>query len=214
MINRLKRVNQEIEIYSVHDLVFKTYGRVIDLNTKEIIDAAERYEMPEKTKYIPSIEGLEGLDAAKTIQEEYFGTMPIQVGCCYGYNKNLNATEWHTSSEINVAVTDIVLILGHIWDVENNTVSSDVFKAFYIPKGTAVEVFSTTLHYCPCQVNDDGFRCIVVLPKGTNTTLNTAPRDKRVIAKNKWLIAHIDNEEKIKQGAVAGIIGNNYEIMY
>ena len=126
----------------------------------------------------------------------------------------MNATEWHTSNEINIAITDLVLILGHRWDIHNDKIDSSLFKAFYVPKGTVVEVFSTSLHYCPCQVNDAGFKCVVVLPKDTNTAVETEVLDKRITAKNKWLIAHVENEAKIKQGAVAGITGINYEIKY
>ena len=55
---------------------------------------------------------------------------------------------------------------------------------------------------------------VVSLPKDTNTALETELLDKRITAKNKWLIAHVDNEAKIKQGAVAGITGINYEIKW
>ena len=83
-----------------------------------------------------------------------------------------------------------------------------------MPKGTAVEIYATTLHYNPCQASGDGFGCIVALPKGTNTALETAVNDKFMTAKNKWLIAHIDNTAKIKQGAMAGITGTNHQIEY
>ena len=83
-----------------------------------------------------------------------------------------------------------------------------------MPEGTAIEVFATTLHYSPCQVSDDGFRWVVALPQDTNTALETPVSDKRIIAKSKWVIAHVDNEKGIKNGAVAGITGVNYKINY
>ncbi len=214
MLNKLRNLNKDIEFYSVYDSEFKSFGRILELDTQEIVKAAEQFEMPEAVIYMPSTEEFEALDISKEIRDEIFGTLPTEVGYCYGHSRMLNATEWHTSSEINIAATDMVLILGHLWDIENEKIDSSLFKAFYVPKGTAIEVFATTLHYCPCQVSDDGFRCVVGLPKDTNTALETQLKDKKVTAKNKWLIAHVDNIAKIKQGAVAGITGTNYEIKY
>lgn len=214
MINKLKELNPKIEFFSVYDAEFKTYGKILNLETDEIVKVAEKFEMPENVIYMPSTEEFEALDIAKILKNEIFGTLPTETGYCYGHSKMLNATEWHTSSEINIAATDLVLILGHLWEIEDGNIDSSMFKAFYLPKGTAIEVFATTLHYCPCQVSDDGFRCVVCLPKDTNTALETELSDKRITAKNKWLIAHVENEAKIKQGAVAGITGINYEIKY
>lgn len=214
MLDRLKKLNPEIEFFSVKDAEFKTYGRLLDLDTDEIIAVAEDFEMPEGVAYVPAVKEFEELKIANELCEKGFGTLPIQVGYCYGHGSRLNATEWHTTSEINVAVTDLVLILGHTWDIENNEIDSSRFKAFYAPKGTAFEVFATTLHFCPCQAGDEGFRSVVALPKGTNTALEVELTDKRVTAKNKWLLAHVENEAKIKQGAVAGITGTNFEIKY
>ena len=50
-------------------------------------------------------------------------------------------------------------------------------EAFLVPAGTGIEVYATTLHYAPCHVNEGGFQCVVVLPKGTNTEL-TFPTEK------------------------------------
>jgi hypothetical protein len=89
-----------------------------------------------------------------------------------------------------------------------------MFKAFYVPAGTVLECFATTLHYGPCQVNDDGFGWVVALPKDTNTSLDGEYEDKLLWAKNKWMIAHIDNAELVSQGAIAGVSGTNFEIKY
>lgn len=126
----------------------------------------------------------------------------------------MNATEWHTSSEINIAVTPLVLILGHIWDIGDGKIDSSKFKAFYLPKGTVVEVYATSLHFCPCEVSKKGFGCVVALPKDTNTNLEVEPQDKLLFRKNKWIIAHCENEALINRGVVAGITGTNYEIKY
>lgn len=214
MLDFLRLRNPDIELFSVYDEEFRSFGRILCLDTEEISKVAEGFEMPENVIYIPSTEKFESLSIAKEIENGIFGTLPTQIGYCCGHSRYLNATEWHTCSEVNIAVTDMVLILGHLWDMENERIASSLFKAFYVPKGTAVEIYATSLHYCPCQVSDEGFGCIVGLLRNTNTALETETPDRKLVAKNKWLIAHVDNAAKIKQGAVAGITGINFEIKY
>ena len=48
-----------------------------------------------------------------------------------------------------------------------------------------------------------------IIPKPGITCMND--EDKRLFAKNKWLIAHPDTDEA-KQGAVIGITGENVDI--
>ncbi len=140
--------------------------------------------------------------------------MIVLVGYCFGHNNFLNATEWHTSSEINIAVTPLVLILGHVWDIVDGKIDSSEFKAFYLPKGTVAEIYATSLHFCPCEVGKNGFGCVVALPKGTNTDLTVKPEDKKIFRKNKWIIAHEENKALIQRGVLTGITGKNYIIKY
>ncbi|MBR4761226.1 MAG: DUF4867 family protein [Clostridia bacterium] len=213
MLEKLKKIN-DFEIKSVFDSDFDSYGRIVNLDTAEIIEAAEKFAMPQDVVYMPSTPEFEVLPVAKTIQNELFGTLPAQIGYCYGRSTMLNATEWHTSSEINIAATDLVILIAHRWDIKDGKIDSSKFKGFFVPKGTAVEVFATTLHYSPCQVSDDGFRWVVALPKNTNTDLETTVYDKGLIAKSKWVVAHVDNEEEISKGAIAGITGVNLQVKY
>ena len=125
----------------------------------------------------------------------------------------LNALEWHKCSEINIAVTDLILLLGDVRDIEDgNRYDSAHVQAFKLLKGEAIEVYSTTLHFCPIETTKNGFGCVVGLMKGTNTELDYTPDDKRLYRKNKWLIAHNDNIALINKGAIGGIYGINYEI--
>lgn len=216
MLDTLKLKNPDIKLYSVNSEEFKTFGRVITgLDTSEIIKAAEKISRPaEGSAYTPSEESFEKLVIADEIKTKYFGTLPTQIGYCHGHNSLLNAAEWHMSSEINIAVTPLVLILGHIWDIENGKTDSSKFKAFYLPAGTVAEVYSTTLHFCPCEVEKGGFGCIVGLPLGTNTPLETEGPDPLLFRKNKWLIAHNDNKALISRGVLPGISGENFKINY
>ena len=216
MLDNLKLKNPDIKLYSVNSEEFKTFGRVITgLDTSEIIKAAEKIIRPaEGSAYTPSEESFEKLSIAKEIENKFFGTLPTQIGYCHGHNSLLNAAEWHMSSEINIAVTPLVLILGHIWDIENEKTDSSKFKAFYLPAGTVAEVYSTTLHFCPCEVEKGGFGCVVGLPLGTNTPLETEGSDPLLFRKNKWLIAHNDNKALISRGVLPGISGENFKINY
>ena len=164
--------------------------------------------------YVPSVDELEALDVAKELQNRAFGGLPIQIGYCNGHNKKLNAVEYHRNSEVNVAAADLVLLIGEQKDIEDDfTYDTAKIEAFLVPAGTAVEVYATTLHYAPCNVNESGFQCVVVLPKGTNTELNFQPgntgEDVLITAKNKWLIAH---EEAGIEGVFCGLKGENITI--
>ena len=117
-------------------------------------------------------------------------------------------------SEINIAVTPLVIIVGHLWDVRNNSIDTSTFKAFYVPAGTVLECYATTLHYGPCEVQKDGFGWVVALPKGTNTALDGEYEDKLLWAKNKWLISHVENTVLVGEGAISGVTGINYKIEY
>ena len=140
--------------------------------------------------------------------------MPIQIGYCNGNNYLLNAVEYHRDSEINVAVTDMILILGKEQDITpEQTYDSSKMEAFLVPAGTVIEVYATTLHYAPCNVAESGFKAVVVLPKGTNTDLDpytkATKEDEMLFARNKWLLSH---PEANIEGSVAGIQGENLSV--
>lgn len=216
MLEILREKNPEIEFFSINDAEFEPFGRVINgINPDEIIKTAEGIKNPENgSSYSASLPEFEALPISEQIKNELFGSLPSQVGYCWGHNNLLNATEWHTCSEINIAVTDLVLILGHVWDIKKDTIDSSRFKAFFVPKGSVIEVYATSLHFCPCEVKESGFGCVVALSKGTNTDLEVSISDKKLFRKNKWIIAHEDNKALIERGVVSGITGVNYKIKY
>ena len=202
-------------IHKVTDPEFAPYGKVLqDYDLKDLLKEMAHTPLPEEVIYVPSVEVLESLGAAKDFQNRAFGGLPIQIGYCNGNNHSLNAVEYHRSSEINVAVNDLVLLLGRQQDIEeDDTYDTAKIEAFLVPAGTAIEVYATTLHYAPCNAEDDGFRCVVILPRGTNTELDfeagSGREDRLITAKNKWLIAH--PEAKI-EGAFEGLKGENITI--
>lgn len=204
-----------MKIQKVTDPAFRKYGQVLEgYDFTGLIKEMKHTPVPEDVIYVPSVEELEALDIMKDLQNKGYGGLPVQIGYCNGHNKKLNAVEYHRNSEINVAVTDLVLLIGHQQDIEpDHTYDTSKIEAFLVPAGTGIEVYATTLHYAPCHVNEGGFQCVVVLPKGTNTDLTFQTEkmgeDSLMTAKNKWLIAHED--AKI-EGAFNGLKGENITI--
>jgi hypothetical protein len=204
-----------MEIQKITTTSFEKYGKVItDYCFCDLLKEMEKTPLPEDVIYVASDEGLEALPVAKELQERGFGGLPIQIGYCNGNNKKLNAVEYHRNSEIVIAVTDIILLLGLQQDVTKEmTYETSKIEGFLVPAGTGVELYATTLHYAPCTVTGEGFKSIVVLPRDTNTLLTFAKgkgaEDKLIMAKNKWLIGH--KEAKI-EGAFNGLRGENISL--
>lgn len=214
IIERLNKLN-DIEIFGIKDKEFKKYGKVLNIDTSEIVSACEKIGIQQEgTSYEPSVSTLEQLDCAAELKEIALGGCAVQIGLCKGKNSLMNALEYHKSSEINIAATPLVLIMGLVYELDGNDFSAEKANAFYLEKGDAVEVFSTSMHFCPCQVSDNGFSCVVVLPEGTNTDLETAPKDKLLFKMNKWIICHENNTVLQDKGIYGGIRGTNFEIKY
>ncbi len=204
-----------MQIYEVTDPKFKKYGRVVDnVDFAPLVEAMQNTPLPEGVEYEPSIAELEATSAMAEIRTKCFGELPIQIGYCNGHNVMLNAVEYHRSSEINVAATDAVLMLGCQQDItEDFTYDTSLIEAFKVPKGVAVELYATTLHYAPCGYNNEGFKVSVILPKDTNLPLDETHdggEDKLITAKNKWLIGHA--EGGLDAGAHIGLIGKNLNL--
>lgn len=205
-----------IQIQKVTDESFKKYGRVLtaDYDVEELIREMGKTPCPDDVIYVPSDPEMEKLAIMKDFTDSLYGGLPIQIGYCNGHNNRLNAVEYHRSSEVNVACTDVILLIGLEKDIESDfTYDTGKIEAFLLPAGTVAEVYATTLHYAPCGVNGNGFRCVVVLPRDTNLELEAKPEkakeDKLLVARNKWLIAH---EDAGIPGAFNGLKGENIEV--
>ena len=203
-------------VRKVTDPAFKAYGRIITgYDFSGLLKAMEQTPLPEDVIYIPSLPELEALPAAKELENGIYGQMPIQIGCCNGHNKKLNAVEYHRDSEVDIAVDDLILILGKQQDIEeDHTYDTSRMEAFLVPAGTAVEVYATTLHYAPCHVKNEGFRCVIVLPRDTNLDMEPVevkdPEDRLLFARNKWLIGHAQGG--LPEGAFIGLKGENLSV--
>ena len=201
-----------MKILKVTDPAFTKYGRVIgNVDFTGLVEALKKTPCPEDVVYEPSVEALEVLPVMEELSRIVYGEMPIQIGYCNGHNSLLNALEYHKSSEINVAATDAILLVGKEQDItEDFTYDTALAEAFLLPQGMAVEMYATTLHYAPCGVDGAGFQVAIVLPKGTNLDLEESHEggeDGHLTAKNKWLLGH--PEGGLPQGSPMGLVGKN-----
>lgn len=212
-----------MKVKQVTDTSFRKYGKILTgIDFSEIYNVLEEMDYPEDVEYAASFGPLEEPEFRQKLSNTLYGELSVEIGYCSGHNKMLNALEYHRSSEANVAVTDIVLLLGHQSDItEDFTYDTAQLEAFFVPAGTAVELYATTLHYVPIgtKENDYAFKMGVVLPFGTNFPLGVTlgaeaekeklPEEKLLFAKNKWLIAH---EESGEEGAFIGLTGKNISV--
>lgn len=222
-----------MKILKVTDPAFRKYGRIVDnVDFTGLVEELKKTPCPGDVVYEPSVAQLEALPVLEELSRVVYGEMPIQIGYCNGHNTMLNALEYHRDSEINVAATDAVLMLGLLTDVEaDHTYDTSKVEAFLVPAGTAVEIYATTLHYAPCHTEGNGFRVAIVLPRGTNYPLKgkhvkvseaaagcteggaaeavkgICNEDAMLTAVNKWLIGHV--EGGLDEGSFLGLKGKN-----
>ena len=208
-----------MDIKSLDNEAFVKYGFLvqgIDF-TKLLDELVKTTDRPGSSViYKPGDEKLEGVDVAAVIRDNLFGGIPVQIGYCNGSNNVLNSLEYHRGSEVIVAAEDIVLLIAPLQEIRDNKLDTSKVEAFLLPAGKAVLIYETTLHYAPCNApGKDGFRTIIALPKGTNTAKPEISifneEDKKLLARNKWLITHPDAPEA-KAGAYIGLTGENITV--
>ena len=232
-MSRLEELNKinKVRVNSVRSEAFRSYGRVIEgYDVSALVRFMEdKTSVPEQGNvYVASIPEMEAIMTADGKMAALTGGMPFQAGYCNGRNSTFNGFEYHKASEINIAVTDFMLALGHCWDISGDlTYSVDQAEVFFVEKGTVIEMFGTTLHLSPLRTQESGFKNVVLLPKGVNTPLTDeekAARDKAfadgdrearlLLQRGKWVISHPDREPLIKQGAHPGVLGENRELFF
>lgn len=191
-----------MKVYNINDPKFARYGRVIEgYDFSEVIGKLKEMPIPDEVVYVASAPSLESLPVFKEFQEGFYGEIPAELGYCMGHNDALNGLEYHRGSEVNISVTDFIVVIGSQQDLESGfRYDTSKVEAFYVPAGLAVEFYATTLHYCAMNVSEEGYAHATFLPRGTNTPLDAGfvpktPEDQLLQAKNKWLIAHPDGDQ-------------------
>ncbi|MCI2068127.1 MAG: DUF4867 family protein [Bacilli bacterium] len=210
-----------MKIHSIQEELFSEYGRVVEgLDVNDLVKTLkDKTPLPQEgTVYTPSDKNLESLPVFEVLKQNVYGGMPIQLGYCNGHNTKLNCLEYHRDSEINLGTEDFILLLAKRSEIKNNLLDTKKVVAFYVPKNVAVEVYATTLHYAPCEAKvGQGFKVLVVLPRGTNGPLPKIVKPFEnaefafLWASNKWLLAHEESSEASK-GAKVGLVGTNIDI--
>lgn len=215
MLESLRKKNPNLPLYSVLDLAFAPYGRVLPVHDPASLRAAmERTAIPATgNSYTASDPDLEATADVRRLRDTVYGGMAVQAGCCNGHGFTLNAEEYHKCSEVNYSTTGLVLLLALPSDIHDRTLDSSAVVGFYLPPEVMVEIYPLVLHFAPCRVREDGFNCLVVLNRGTNGPLEgvdpSAPGEEGMLwMKNKWLLCHPDSPQAQK-GAFVGVTGEN-----
>lgn len=205
MIKELQEKNKELSFFTANATspLFKKVDFVYD----DLILLSSKLNVKDVNSYIAEDKEANRLESIIKIEKEIFAELPIQAGWCFGKNIYMNGMEWHKTSEVVVACTDCVLLLGDYKDIQNDIYNSSKAIALYLKKGEAVELMPMTLHLAPLPVYEL-FKVAIVLPKGTNLALeNGINGTKRAV--NKWLLVHKDNTKGIESGGKVGVVGDN-----
>lgn len=219
-LQKLQRANPRLGLLSIEAPEFARYGRVLKRYDPSEMVARAKAILPKTVGivYEPSVPTLEKPSAFNTAMfREVYGGMPMQVGWCYGVNLQMAGLEYHRGSEVDVCLTDQVLLVGHVEDIvygQEITYDTRRVAAFYAPAGSVIELPAWNLHFAPIHVTKGGsFATLVYLPKGTNEPLTFSVEkvgeNKLLFAINKWLIVHPGAKALIEQGAYPGMVGED-----
>ena len=213
-LDSLKHLNPGLPLFDCDSSEFRRYGdRAPGFNFTAMLEYARKLPLPgEGVEYIRTVPMLEGDALTPEMSAMHFGGGPLQVGICHGHNSLLNAVEWHPSSELLVAVTDLILLLGKVADIRDTTYDSKLIRGFYVYAGDAVVLHQTTLHFAPVSADPGGFRALIILPEMTNAPFEGDVQkpgdDDLLFAVNKWMLVHPDSPQAVR-GARVGITGAN-----
>lgn len=208
----LRKSNRDKTIEMCSNPGFIKYGAIHSgYDISDITKYAYDHKVPSGITYIPEIPALHEFDTIPKIQERIFGGLTVQAGWCRGYNLCVNALEYHKTSEVILAVTDILLSTGRSSDISEGCYDIHRIEYFFVPAGTVIELAPHTLHFAPIQTESNEFIAIIILPKDTNLPLgggdeNSNERSLFLFAKNKWLLAYPGSPQS-EAGAVEALLG-------
>lgn len=207
-IKKIIELNPEMKIYSSSALEFNGLGRILNYDATDVIKYVEENISfkQEKASYKLDYSELHSFPFFEKVKNEIYGQLDIQFGIVSGLNEYLTGIEYHQCSEVNVAFTDCLLLLGKTYQLKENKFDAQKVKAIYLQKGEVVEIFNTTLHYTPIQVEEEGFSLGVILLEGTNSDIDYIP-GSLLTKKNKWYICHPSQKAKVQIGNIPGLLG-------
>lgn len=176
-----------MKIDCVTDPSFAQYGRVLDF-PQEFWSSLE-VPMPQAgIDYEASYALLEDVPQLQAwLSREVFGTLPIQIGYISGHNQVLAGVGWHQGNEVHLAVTHLCLLVAKRRDLKGKQLEN--IRAYYIPAYSAIELFADTFHLTPVSCDEDGFRSVCILVKGTNEPFqDDEPQEMVLTAMDKGFV--------------------------
>lgn len=212
-LNKLQQKNSEYHIEQINQANFKVYGNVLsDYDLTEVKNFfAENVSYGENgNSYNPSNQELERISVIQKIGNDIFAGMNFSAGECTGQAQSFSAVEYHQGSEVNIMLTDVVMVLGKRSQIQNGLFNAATkAKIFFIPAGTIIEMYSDTLHYSPIKVESSGFKAVVMVLQGTNQPLPAGFKSTNpwIVKKNKFQAAHATRKDKLAAGSVEGVSG-------
>jgi hypothetical protein len=201
LLEALNRLNPDVGILPASDPAFRRFGEVHQgFRVESLLAHLDDSVKPaDGIFYEPDAAGA-GMfpDETLPLQRAVFGGVTdLQAGWLYGRNSSLAALEYHKCAEVMLAGTDMIVFAGLVQDISwpEGTYDLSRVQAFLLPRGAVCEIAPCSLHSTPLHVRrTEGFRCIVVLPRGTRAQLDfpssTGGEPRLLQGRNTWLIAH------------------------
>lgn len=212
-IEAIRKANKKYTILDINSPEFKAYGNILEGYDIDVIKeyAEKNIAIPKEGNiYSPSNNELEKIKIIKEIETDIYAGLPVEAGECAGNNTSFSAYEYHQGSEVNIVLTDVLMVLGKREQAVGGVFNAqEDAKIFYVPSGTIIEMYSSTLHYSPCVVDETGFKVIVILIKGSNEPFEGEfkSKNKEIVKKNKFQLVHETRTDKIAEGIKVGLLG-------
>jgi hypothetical protein len=218
----MQSLNPGRKILTVYDKSFAKYGMVHNnFKTDLLLGYIKKNNILQKDLvYVADVPQMRNELALQLdpIMASIYGGFEVQVGVCYGNNDTLNGFEFHHGSEVYIVGADMIMMLGLAEDIEwaDGTYNSSLTGFYFAPAGTVIELTGGCMHWVGSQFcKSEGISVIVSLLKGTNTAIDfkvgTSVKDRMLIAKNTWFIAHPECALAVNSGWHIGIKGENYK---
>ena len=151
----LRKLNPHVKILRIEDPSFCHFG---SLHSGAPLDVASTYArehtvIGESVVYEARVAGLEEEETLLAwLTWRIYGGMRVQLGWCYGRNQSLDGLEYHKGNEVIIAITDLLLLLGHYDDIQwqpQPSYDSARIKAFYVPQGSRGRAVCVVPALCP-----------------------------------------------------------------
>ncbi|MFT8459320.1 MAG: DUF4867 family protein [Liquorilactobacillus ghanensis] len=213
VLTKLRQKNPTYQIEQINVENFKIYGNLLqnyDLKEVQNFFANQVSYGEGGNSYNPSNPVLEKMSAIQQIGADVYAGMEFSAGECTGQAQSFSAVEYHQGSEVNIMLTDVVMVLGKRSQIKDGLFNAAAdAKLFFIPAGTVIEMYSDTLHYSPIKVEETGFKAVVMVLKGTNQALPVGFKspNRWIVKKNKFQAAHAVRKDKLAAGSVEGVAG-------